>query len=114
MVDDQVREAVARFCTEHRMLVLGQCGDGLAALAMITRLQPEITILDDHMPGVSGVGVVRKLRAGGSKVKLMIFSIDREEKTAAEAMNASADAYLLGACSERSSEQVFMSGQTSL
>ena len=77
------------------MRVLGQAADGGAAVEMIATLNPDFAILDIHMPGVTGVEAIRRLRIAGSTVKLMILSISREETTVMEALRAGADAYLL-------------------
>ena len=97
LADDHaiVREGFAALCTNHGMRVLGQCPDGPAAMEMIASLKPDFAILDLHMPGMTGVEVIRKLRAAGSKVKLMILSISREDATVMEALRAGADASLL-------------------
>ena len=97
LADDHaiVREGIAALCTSHGMSVLGQVADGGAAVEMIEALQPDFAILDLHMPGVTGVEAIRRLRTAGSTVKLMILSISREEGTVMEALRAGADAYLL-------------------
>jgi DNA-binding NarL/FixJ family response regulator len=97
LADDHaiVREGIAALCTSHGMSVLGQVADGGAAVEMIEALKPDFAILDLHMPGVTGVEAIRRLRTAGSTVKLMILSISREEGTVMEALRAGADAYLL-------------------
>jgi DNA-binding NarL/FixJ family response regulator len=97
LADDHVivREGIAALCAAHGMRVLGQVADGGAAVEMIAALNPDFAILDLHMPGVTGVEAIRRLRAAGSAVKLMILSISREEGTVMEALRAGADAYLL-------------------
>src|SRR6266699_3607612 len=97
LADDHaiVREGIAALCASHGMRVLGQVADGGAAVEMIATLNPDFAILDIHMPGVTGVEAIRRLRIAGSTVKLMILSISREESTVMEALRAGADAYLL-------------------
>ena len=97
LADDHaiVREGIAALCTSHGMNVLGQVADGGAAVEMIEELKPDFAILDLHMPGVTGVEAIRRLRMAGSTAKLMILSISREEGTVMEALRAGADAYLL-------------------
>ena len=97
LADDHaiVREGIASLCTSHGMRVLGQVADGGAAIEMITALKPDFAILDLHMPVVTGVEAIRRLRAAGCTVRLMILSISREEGTVMEALRAGADAYLL-------------------
>ena len=97
LADDHniVREGIAALCAANGMRVLGQVSDGPAAVDMVGELQPDFAILDLHMPTMTGVEVIRTLRAGGCKAKLMILSISREENTVMEALRAGADAYLL-------------------
>jgi DNA-binding NarL/FixJ family response regulator len=97
LADDHaiVREGIAALCASNGMRVLGQASDGGAAVEMIKAMNPDFAILDLHMPGMTGVEAVRRLRTAGSTVRLMILSISREEGTVMEALRAGADAYLL-------------------
>jgi DNA-binding NarL/FixJ family response regulator len=97
LADDHaiVREGIAALCASHGMRVLGQASEGGAAVEMITALDPDFAILDVHMPGVTGIEAVRRLRTAGCTVKLIMLSISREESTVLEALRAGADAYLL-------------------
>ena len=97
LADDHaiVREGIASLCASHGMNILGQVSDGPAAVEMIVSLQPEFAILDMHMPGMTGIEVIRRVRSAGVSTKLMILSISREESTVMEALRAGADAYLL-------------------
>src|SRR5437870_3275936 len=97
LADDHniVREGIAALCAANGMRVLGQAADGPAAIEMIQELEPDFAIIDLHMPSLTGVEVVRKLRAAGCRAKLLILSISREEVTVMEALRAGADGYLL-------------------
>jgi DNA-binding NarL/FixJ family response regulator len=97
LADDHniVREGIAALCAANGMRVIGQVSDGPAAIDMIGEQKPDFAILDLHMPSMTGVEVIRKLRAVGCKAKLIILSISREETTVMEALRAGADAYLL-------------------
>jgi len=90
-----VREGIAALCSANGMRILGQCSEGTEAVEMIAALQPDFAILDLNMPGISGIEVIRRLRASGCAAKLLILSISREEATVMEALRAGADAYLL-------------------
>jgi len=90
-----VREGIAALCSANGMRILGQCSEGTAAVEMIATLKPDFAILDLNMPGISGIEVIRRLRASGCAAKLLILSISREESTVMEALRAGADAYLL-------------------
>ena len=97
LADDHaiVREGIASLCATNGMQILGQSSEGPAALEMISSLKPDVAILDLHMPGMTGVEVIRRLRMEGCTAKLLILSISREENTVMEALRAGADAYLL-------------------
>jgi len=90
-----VREGVVLVCSDAGMRVLGQCADGRAAFEMVNSLRPDFALLDLQMPLLTGVEVIRKLRAAGCTSKLMILSIVRDEASVREALSAGADAYLL-------------------
>jgi DNA-binding NarL/FixJ family response regulator len=98
LADDHaiVREGLAAFCEAQLGLsVLGQCSDGQAALEMIQSLKPDFAILDLHMPKMTGVQVVRKVKELKCTTRVIILSIARDENTVIEALHAGADAYLL-------------------
>jgi two-component system response regulator NreC len=97
LADDHaiVREGFAALCVANGIRVLAECADGLKAVETITALNPDFAILDLHMPGMTGIEVVRKLRAAGCPTKLIILSISREDHTVLEALRAGADGYLL-------------------
>jgi DNA-binding NarL/FixJ family response regulator len=97
LADDHaiVREGIAALCASNGFRILGQCSDGPAAVEMILAEKPDFAILDVHMPTMTGVEAVRKLRAAGSTTKLLILSISRDELLVMDALGAGADAYLL-------------------
>jgi DNA-binding NarL/FixJ family response regulator len=97
LADDHniVREGIAALCAREGLRVLGQCSDGAQAVEMITALHPDFALLDMNMPVLTGIEVIRRLRAAGCTSKLLILSISRQDATVAEAIRAGADAYLL-------------------
>ena len=82
LADDHaiVREGIAALCASNGLRILGQCSDGPGALETILNLKPDFAILDLHMPVMTGVEVVRRLRGAGCPTKLMILSISRKRK----------------------------------
>lgn len=97
LADDHaiVREGIAALCGSHALTILEQCSDGTAAYEAVLRLKPDLAILDLHMPGMTGIEVIRRLRAVGCATKLIILSISRDESVVIEALRNGADAYLL-------------------
>jgi two-component system LytT family response regulator len=62
IVDDepQARQKLERLLREHEdhIQIVGEAGDGLAAVEAIERLSPDVVFLDIQMPGLSGFGIL--------------------------------------------------------
>jgi two-component system LytT family response regulator/two-component system response regulator LytT len=59
--------------------VLGAASNGLEAIEMIEKLDPAIVFLDIQMPGLDGLGVVRRLRESGAGLPHIVFSTAYEQ-----------------------------------
>jgi two-component system nitrate/nitrite response regulator NarL len=98
LADDHgiVREGVAAFCkARHDVSLLGQCSDGQEALEMILARNPDFAILDFDMPKLTGLQVVKRIRDVGSKTRVIILSISRDQETIRELFRSGADGYVL-------------------
>jgi CheY-like chemotaxis protein len=63
---------------ERRGFHVLDVADGRAAIAAVGRSQPDLVLLDLSMPELDGVDVVRRLRAEGSHVPVVLCSGDLE------------------------------------
>lgn len=90
-----VRGGFAALCEANGMRVLGQCSDGGGAVETIIASPPDCAILDLHMPDMTGIEVIRRLRSAGCPTKIIILSVSREDKPVIEVLRAGGDAYLL-------------------
>src|SRR5436190_5761199 len=73
--------------------IVGQAGNGIEALAMIERLQPDLVFLDVQMPGLTGFEVARRLLDGGSPAHIIF--VTAYDQHAIEAFEVNAVDYLL-------------------
>jgi two-component system, OmpR family, KDP operon response regulator KdpE len=71
-----------------------EAGSGAAAIAMIGREKPEAVILDLGLPDLDGLDVIRRVRAGGSKVPIIVLSSRGDERGKVEAFDLGADDYV--------------------
>jgi DNA-binding NarL/FixJ family response regulator len=98
LADDHgiVREGVAAFCKARPdVSLLGQCSDGQEALDMILARNPDFAVLDLDMPRLSGLEVVRRAREAGSRTRVIILSINRDQNIIRELFRSGADGYVL-------------------
>ncbi len=54
--------------------VVGEAGDGLAAIAAVKRHQPDLLILDVSMPHAGGVEVMLEVRRWSPETKVVVFT----------------------------------------
>lgn len=80
---------------ESDLEVIGEAGDGEEALKLLSRMKPDILLLDINMPKFNGLEVARKLRDKGSGVKVIILTIHDDENYVLEVVKAGAVGYLL-------------------
>lgn len=74
--------------------VVGEAGDGRAALEVIAEQQPHVAMLDITMPELNGIEVTRKLRERWPEIRTLILSVHTDEEHVLEALDAGATGYV--------------------
>src|SRR5580704_9283572 len=59
--------------------VVGVAANGLEAVELIEKLDPVLAFLDIQMPGLDGLGVVRRLKEAGISLPHIVFSTAYEQ-----------------------------------
>lgn len=95
--DDVFRERLARALAE-RGYAVRDAKDGPAALAAARVESPEYAIVDLRMPGMSGLDVVKELRALDEHTKILMLTGWGSVPTAVEAMRLGAVGYQQKPC----------------
>src|ERR687884_1428003 len=91
-----VREGLAAMLeTQPDLEVVGQAGTGPEALALVAARDPDVLLLDLEMPGLDGVGVLRRLREAGARTRTIIFTVFDTDERIIAAVEAGAAGYLL-------------------
>jgi PAS domain S-box-containing protein len=72
--DEQVVRTQLRRLLEVRGFKVTEAASGRAGLESLERDRPDVMILDIRMPDLDGVEVIRRIRAAGSKVPVVISS----------------------------------------
>src|SRR5215203_7413369 len=68
---------------------------GAQALAEIDRLRPDLVLLDVYLPDMTGLEVLRRLRAGGSSVDVIVISAARDVDSIRSALHGGVLHYLV-------------------
>jgi two-component system response regulator LytT len=74
--------------------VVATGSNGLQAVEMIRQMEPDLVFLDVHMPGLDGMGVIRRLREEDIELPYFIF-VTAYDQYAVEAFRLKAMDYLL-------------------
>jgi FixJ family two-component response regulator len=102
IVDDEepVRKALRRLLRAAGLEAEGYAG-GEALLAAATERAPDCVVLDLHMPGMSGLQLVRRLQAAHGRVPIVVITAHDEPATREQCLAAGAAAYLRKPLDER-------------
>lgn len=75
--------------------IVGEAADGLEAVQLVERLQPDILIVDLMMPGLTGLEVARRVRQRARQIGIIVLSMHAAESYVREALRAGATGYVL-------------------
>lgn len=98
VVDDHAlfrRGLTALLSQDGRFEVADQAGDIGEALRCVVRSQPDLVLLDNHLPGVLGVDGIASLKAAAPGIRILMLTVSEDENHLAAALQAGADGYLL-------------------
>ncbi|MGH9328013.1 MAG: response regulator [Terriglobia bacterium] len=97
LADDHhiVREGFRAILEREGFRVVGEASDGLEAVRLIAKLNPDIAILDLVMPLMNGTDVCQEARRACPGTKIILLTMYREEQYVLSALRAGADGYVL-------------------
>jgi DNA-binding NarL/FixJ family response regulator len=98
LVDDHplYREGLALvLSTMADVVVVGQAADGESAVDLTGRLEPDVVVMDLHLPGMSGVEATRRIVAELPATAVLVLTMLESDESLFAAMRAGARGYLL-------------------
>jgi two-component system, NarL family, nitrate/nitrite response regulator NarL len=98
VVDDHTlfrRGLMALLARDPAMVVVGDAADAGQALRKAVELQPDLILLDNHLPGVNGVDALPDLREAAPKARILMLTVSEDEQDLSAALRAGAAGYLL-------------------
>lgn len=101
LIDDHelVRTGFRMILSQQRDIeVVGEAADGDTGLAMIRKLNPDVALLDVHMPGVSGMEVTERVRKLKLETRIVIVTMVSEAPFPRRLLEAGASGYVTKGC----------------
>lgn len=98
IVDDHpvLREGLALIIeSQPDLQVVAEAGTGKQALALFEEHLPDITLMDLGLPDISGIDVIKQLRAQHSDARIIVLTTYLGDVQALRALQAGASGYLL-------------------
>jgi DNA-binding NarL/FixJ family response regulator len=98
LADDHalLRKEIRSILSKRRNFrVIGEAKDGLDAIKLSKSLNPDIVIMDLSMPRINGNVAIRTIKGQNKNIKILVFTVHKEQEYVSEAFAAGADGYCL-------------------
>lgn len=98
VVDDHTlfrRGLTALLARDARVQVVGDAADAGEAQRRAQELQPDLILLDNHLPGVRGVDALAALQDAVPRARIVMLTVSEDEADMAAALRGGAAGYLL-------------------
>jgi DNA-binding NarL/FixJ family response regulator len=97
VVDDHdvFRQGLVKLLGEHQLDVVGEAADGEQALKAVSRLAPDVVVMDLSLPRLSGLETIGRLGLVAPSARVLVLTISADEVDVTKAILAGACGYLL-------------------
>lgn len=97
VVDDHpvFRAGLVALLAEEAMTVVSSVGTSAAAVEAVSRLRPDIVVLDLHLPDGTGIDAAREMLGAVPEVRILVLTMDGSDAAVLAALRAGAQGYLL-------------------
>jgi two-component system nitrate/nitrite response regulator NarL len=89
------RQGMSKMLTELGVHVVAEAGNGWAALRAVEEASPDVVVLDQNMPGMSGDEVTERLTSWDPPHRVIVLSVSDDEADVMSALRAGASGYFL-------------------
>jgi len=98
VVDDHTlfrRGLVALLAGDRSLAVAGEASDAGEAVRQAAALQPDVILLDNHLPGVTGIQALPGLKEAAPRARIILLTVSEDEQDLQAALRGGAHGYLL-------------------
>jgi DNA-binding NarL/FixJ family response regulator len=81
--------------TEDGVVVVGEASTGVEVVAVVAQYQPDVVIMDLHMPDLDGVAATEQILRDSPHVAVLVLTMFDDDDSVFAAMRAGARGYLL-------------------
>jgi two-component system nitrate/nitrite response regulator NarL len=98
VVDDHTlfrRGLVALLASDSSLAVIGEASDAGEAVRKAASLQPDVILLDNHLPGVTGIQALPGLKDAAPGARVILLTVSEDAGDLQAALRGGAHGYLL-------------------
>jgi CheY-like chemotaxis protein len=89
-----MRAALRGLLEDNGLPVIGEAADGLQAVTLATRLQPDVVVMDVRMPGLDGLQATTRITGAHPDIRVVVYSVFDSDETQQAARRAGAAAFV--------------------
>ncbi len=91
-----MREGIKRLLEfDGTMKVIAEAADGNECLSILSKIKPDILLLDINMPNKNGIEVLKEIRDIDSELKVLILTVHNEVEYLVKAVDIGVNGYIL-------------------
>ncbi|MGQ4693858.1 response regulator [Enterobacter asburiae] len=96
IVDDHpvARLAVRMLLEKDGHMIVGESGDGMDALRLITKIKPDLAVVDLDIPEISGIDLIEKLRTAGFNGRILVLTARDDDHYLHRCIKVGADGFV--------------------
>ncbi len=81
--------------------VVGEAGDGIAAIRCVEKLKPDLALVDLTMPKMDGFTTIKELKRRYPETKILVLTGHKAEEFVLETLKSGADGYVVKEADQR-------------
>lgn len=97
LADDHsmIRQGIRTYLQSKSIEIVGEATDGLMAVQMANKLQPDVVIMDIHMPELTGIEATRRILFNNPDIRILVLTAYDTPAYVNALLEAGADGFIL-------------------
>ena len=90
-----VRQGTRTYLESVGVEVIGEAANGVEAVKLARELQPDVVIMDIHMPELTGIEATRRIRHDNDDIRVLVLTAYDDPAYVHALLDAGADGFIL-------------------